>query len=100
LVEAIKKILGGARYITSTVGEQLAGQLGLNTDRPVHELLSDREYEIMQMIASGLSLKQIAIDLSLSPQTVSTHRARFMKKMGLRTTTEIIRYALEHSLLD
>jgi DNA-binding NarL/FixJ family response regulator len=70
------------------------------TDKPVHELLSDREFEVLRMIASGKSVKEIAEELSLSAKTVSTYRARILGKMGMKTTVELIRYAFKAQLVD
>jgi two-component system, NarL family, invasion response regulator UvrY len=100
LVTAIKKIFAGGKHISSTVAEKLLSHLQIGADIPPHERLSNREYQIMLMIGSGLSFKEIAAELSLSVQTISTHRFRLLKKMGLRTKTELIRYALENKLLD
>ncbi len=100
LVMAVKKVLAGGKYISAAVAESLADHLGPGEDLPPHERLSNREYQILRMIASGQSIKAIAAELSLSLQTVSTHRARMLKKMGLRRTAELIRYALENKLVD
>lgn len=69
-------------------------------DKPVHELLSDREFQVLRMIASGKSVKVIAEELSLSVKTVSTYRARILEKMGMKTTVELIRYAFKAQLVD
>lgn len=69
-------------------------------DKPAHELLSDREFQVLRMIASGKSVKEIAEELSLSVKTVSTYRARVLEKMGMKTTVELIRYALKARLVD
>ena len=69
-------------------------------DKPLHELLSDREFQVLRMIASGKSVKEIAEELSLSVKTVSTYRARILEKTGMKTTVELIRYAFKAQLVD
>ena len=81
LVSAIRKVAGGGRYVTPTLGEKLALELEDNRGKPLHETLSDREYQVMWMIASGKTVRQIADELFLSPNTVSTHRTRILRKM-------------------
>jgi len=80
LVSAIRKVAGGGRYVTPTLGEKLALELEDNRGKPLHETLSDREYQVMWMIASGKTVRQIADELFLSPNTVSTHRTRILRK--------------------
>jgi DNA-binding NarL/FixJ family response regulator len=99
LVNAMQKILRGGRYINATVAEKLLLQLGNQDARPPHELLSDREYQVMCMIASGKEVGQIATDLSLSVKTVSTYRARIMEKMSMKTNAELTHYAIENKLV-
>jgi DNA-binding NarL/FixJ family response regulator len=99
LVNAMQKILRGGRYINATVAEKLLLQLGNQDARPPHELLSDREYQVMCMIASGKEVGQIAGDLSLSVKTVSTYRARIMEKMSMKTNAELTHYAIENKLV-
>ena len=98
LVGAIRKALAGGRYVSSSLAERLALRLGTGDERPPHETLSDREYQVMCMIASGRTATQIAAELSLSVKTVSTYRARVMQKMGMRTNAELTRYAIENNL--
>ena len=95
---AIRKALAGGRYVSSSLAERLALRLGTGDERPPHETLSDREYQVMCMIASGRTATQIAAELSLSVKTVSTYRARVMQKMGMRTNAELTRYAIENNL--
>lgn len=99
LADAVRRIYRGGRYITATLAEKLA--LALDTTRAglPHEDLSDREYRVLCMLGAGQSVKEIAAALSLSPKTVSTYRARLLKKLDLETTAELIRYAVEHNLL-
>lgn len=100
LKEAIKKIVGGGRYVSATLAERLAVELRDESDLPLHELLSDREFQVLRMIASGKTVKEIADELSLSVKTVSTYRARILEKTGMKTNAEIIRYALHSQLVD
>ncbi|HEX6415610.1 MAG TPA: response regulator transcription factor, partial [Burkholderiales bacterium] len=85
LVSAIRKVAGGGRYVTPTLGEKLALELEDNRGKPLHETLSDREYQVMWMIASGKTVRQIADELFLSPNTVSTHRTRILRKMNMKS---------------
>jgi two-component system, NarL family, invasion response regulator UvrY len=100
LKEAIKKIVGGGRYVSATLAERLAVELRDESDLPLHELLSDREFQVLRMIASGKTVKEIADELSLSVKTVSTYRARVLEKTGMKTNAELIRYALQSQLVD
>jgi len=97
LVTAIRKVVAGRRYISATLAEKLAGEL-VGEPGPVHERLSDREFQIMCMIARGKSLKEIAGELFLSPKTVSTYRGRILEKMGMASNAELTRYLIEHHL--
>jgi len=100
LKSAIKKIVAGGRYVSATLAEKLAVDLRQGADLPLHELLSDREFQILRMLASGKTVKEMAEELSLSVKTVSTYRARILEKSGMRTNAELIRYALEAQLVD
>jgi DNA-binding NarL/FixJ family response regulator len=100
LKEAVKKIVAGGRYVSATLAEKLAVDLRQEADTPLHELLSDREFQVLRMIASGKTVKDIAEDLSLSVKTVSTYRARILEKTGMKTNAELIRYALQTQLVD
>jgi DNA-binding NarL/FixJ family response regulator len=100
LKEAIKKIVAGGRYVSATLAEKLAVDLREGADLPLHELLSDREFQVLRMIASGKTVKEIAEDLSLSVKTVSTYRGRILEKTGMKTNADLIRYALEAQLVD
>lgn len=99
LVNAMNKILHGGRYINASVAEKLLLHLGNEDDRPPHELLSDREYQVLCMIASGKEVGQIAEELSLSVKTVSTYRARILEKMNMKTNAELTHYAIENKLV-
>lgn len=100
LITAIRKISQGRKYITSSLAERLA--LGLETDaeKPPHETLSDREYQVLLMIASGKTITQIAKELFLSVKTVSSHRSHILEKMEMKTNAELTHYVIKHNLLD
>ena len=100
LKKAVKKIVMGGRYVSATLAEKLAVDLRRGADRPLHELLSDREFQVLRMIASGKTVKDISEELSLSVKTVSTYRARILEKTGMKTNAELIRYALQTRLVD
>jgi DNA-binding NarL/FixJ family response regulator len=100
LISAIRKVSRGRRYVSSSLAEKLAAYLQKDTERPVHELLSDREYQVMVMIASGKTVKEIADELSLSVKTISTHRAHTLQKLGMKNNAEITYYAIKHGLVD
>ena len=100
LKEAVRRILTGGRYVSATLAERLAFDLRKGADTPLHELLSAREFQVLRMIASGKSVKEIANDIALSVKTVSTYRARILQKTGMKTTAELIRYALQTQLVD
>jgi DNA-binding NarL/FixJ family response regulator len=100
LKEAVRKVVAGGRYVSATLAEKLAVDLRGGADTPLHELLSDREFQVLRMIASGRSVKDIAEELSLSVKTVSTYRARILEKSGMKTNAELIRYALQSQLVD
>ena len=100
LTTAIKKIAAGGRYISATLAEKLAVDLRRGADVPLHELLSDREFQVLRMLASGKTIKEMAEELSLSVKTVSTYRGRILEKTGMKTNAELIRYALESQLVD
>lgn len=99
LVNAARRVLGGGKYISPTLAETLAEYVEIGVERPPHESLSDREYEVLCMIASGKSLTDIAKALGLSIKTISTYRRRILDKMNLRTREDLTRYALHHGLL-
>jgi len=100
LMKAVRKLLGGGRYVSPALAETLASDLSQDTGRPAHETLSDREFEVLRKIASGKTVGQIAEELHLSVTTVSTYRARILEKMNMATTAELIRYALRNHLVD
>lgn len=99
LVSAIEKVANGGKYVSASLAEKLAFALETGSSRAPHETLSDREFQVFCMIASGRRITDIAEQLGLSVKTVSTHRANILEKMGLRTITELIRYAVENGLV-
>jgi DNA-binding NarL/FixJ family response regulator len=100
LVKAIQQISQGRKYISPYLAEKLAIDLEVSTDKLPHELLSDREYQVMCMIASGKTLKEIAAGLSLSIKTISTYRSRILEKMNMKTNAELTHYAIKNRLVD
>ena len=98
LVEAIRKVDGGGRYISPSLAEKLAFAVDADSEKAPHEQLSAREYQVLGLMASGMALKEIALQLSLSPKTVSTYRLRLLEKLDLKTTSGLIRYAIEHGI--
>ena len=100
LTAAVKKVATGGRYISSTLAEKLAMRLTPEQERPPHERLSDREYRVMWMLATGKTLQQIAEEMRLSPSTVSTYRGRILKKLNLSTNVDLVHYAMKHRLIE
>ena len=100
LLKAIRKVIKGERYVSPTLAEKLVFDIERGTDRPPHAALSDREFEVMKLIASGRKVTEIAGILSLSDKTISTYRARILEKMNMKTNAEIIRYAIQNKLVD
>jgi DNA-binding NarL/FixJ family response regulator len=100
LIHAIRKISKGRKYITSSLAERLAVEVGTDVEKPLHETLSDREYQVLLMIAAGKTITQIAEEISLSVKTVSSYRARILEKMKMKTNAEIMRYAVLNSLQE
>jgi DNA-binding NarL/FixJ family response regulator len=100
LSKAIHKVMEGGRYLSPTLAERLILDLERGVDRPPDQTLSDREFQVMRLIASGKTLSEIAGLLSLSDKTISTYRARLMEKMGMRTNAELIHYAIQNKLVD
>ncbi len=100
LAQAARKVMGGGRYVSAGLAEMLVSSLDDPAGRPRHELLSDRELEVMLMIASGVSLTEIGNRLHVSAKTVSTYRARVMDKMQARSNAELTRYAVAHGLIE
>jgi DNA-binding NarL/FixJ family response regulator len=99
-IAAIRKIARGGRYVTANLAESLVLDLEGRADMPPHELLSDREYQVLCLMAAGRGVKEIAHELSLSAPTISTYRARIFLKLGISSTAELVRYALDHRLVE
>lgn len=99
LVRAIKKILSGGEYISASVAEELVSYARKEDDRPLHKSLSDREYQVLCLIASGKEIKEIADQLSLSAKTISTYRTRLLIKMNMKTNGELTHYAIQNGLI-
>lgn len=99
LVKAVKKIHRGGKYVSEALAEELVFNLYNDYDKPLHQKLSDREYQVICMIASGKTIKQIAKELYLSVQTVRTYRTRILSKMNMKTDAELISYALQNNLV-
>ena len=100
LVGAVKKVLAGGRYVSTALAETLARNLSSDAVRPLQELLSDREFQVLRLIASGRIVSQIARELALSVKTISTYRSRILEKMGLRNNAELMHYAMQHNLVE
>jgi two-component system invasion response regulator UvrY len=100
LTAAIRKISQGKKYVTSSLAEKLVSDLNVDTEKPLHNALSDREFEVMCMIATGKTVKQIGEELFLSEKTVSTYRSRILEKMGMKNNAELIHYAIKHGLVE
>jgi two-component system, NarL family, invasion response regulator UvrY len=99
LIKAINWVSLGKKYITPVIAEQMANYLGQNTEKDMHEHLSNREFEIFKMLATGKSVSAIAEQICLSPSTISTYRAKIMTKMHLHTNADLMLYSVEHKLV-
>ena len=100
LVGAIRKVAKGRKYITSTIAEKLAFELEVDAHELPHETLSDREYQVMCLIGSGKTVKEIAETLSLSVKTISTHRTHILNKMQMKNSAQLTHYAIKNALVD
>jgi DNA-binding NarL/FixJ family response regulator len=100
LVTAIRQVASGRKYVSAELAEELAGTLGDGPGRPRHETLSDREYETLRLMASGKTVTEIAVEMSLSVKTVSVYRGRLLEKMQLKNNAELTYYALKHKLVE
>jgi two-component system invasion response regulator UvrY len=100
LVLAIRKALKGERYISGSLAEILAGELDSDTEKPLHEILSDREYQVMLMVASGKTVGAIAEELNLSVKTISSYRTNILQKTRMKNNAEITHYAIKNNLVD
>jgi two-component system invasion response regulator UvrY len=100
LLKAVDKVSSGERYLSSALAESLVVDLGRGTDRPPHEALSNREFEVLRLIASGKTVGEIAAVLFLSSGTISTYRTRILEKMGMKTSAELTHYAIQNKLVE
>lgn len=100
LVEAVKKVMSGGRYVSPPIAERFIFDLGISSGQPRHQALSDREFEVLRLIASGKTVSEIAGILFLSESTISTYRARILEKMEMKTNAELIHYAIHNKLVD
>lgn len=100
LIAAIQKVSSGGKYISPSLAEKLAFNLDTDVEKPLHDILSDREYQVLCLIASGKATKDIAEELLLSVKTVSTYRSRILSKMAMKNNTELIRYGVQNQLID
>jgi DNA-binding NarL/FixJ family response regulator len=100
LINAIRKVCSGGKYISPTIAEKMVFQLDTDFKEMPHEALSDREFQVLRLLASGKSVTQIAEELTLSVKTVSTYRARILEKMYMQNNAELIHYAVQNKLVD
>jgi len=100
LIQAIRKVHRGGKYITPSLAEKIAFALGGETDKLPHETLSDREFQVLGLIASGKTVTEIAEELALSVKTISTYRTRILEKMQMKTNAELTHYAIQNRLVD
>jgi DNA-binding NarL/FixJ family response regulator len=99
LVQAIRRVARGGKYVSNTLAEKLAGLVDDGRTQAPHERLSDREFEVLRALGSGMEVKDVAAQLNLSSKTVSTYRARMLEKMGLTSKADLVRYVVSHDLL-
>lgn len=99
LITAIKEVYNGKKYVSFNLTEKLIFELGVDSSKLPHENLSDREYEVMCLLASGKTVSEIAMEIYLSVKTISTYRSRILKKMNLKNNAEITKYAIENDLI-
>jgi len=100
LVTAIRQVAAGRKYVSPALAEELANAMGVDTEKPLHETLSDREFQTLRLIASGKTLSGIAAELCLSPKTISVYRSRLLEKLKLLNNSELTRYAIKNRLVD
>jgi two-component system, NarL family, invasion response regulator UvrY len=100
LTNAIRKVAKGGRYVSPALAEKLAGELSPGREKEPHELLSDREYRVMWLLASGKSISRIAKEMILSPSTISTYRTRILRKLGLVNNAQLVHYAIKRQLIE
>jgi DNA-binding NarL/FixJ family response regulator len=100
LIKAINRVIEGGKYVSPSLAERLVFDIERGTEGPLHEALSNREFEVMRLIASGKTVSEIAELLALSDKTISTYRARILEKMGMKTNAELTHYAIKNELVD
>ncbi len=100
LIAALEKVLRGSKYITSALAERLVLDIGAGSEESLHEKLSDRELQVLCLLAEGKTINQIGQELCLSAKTISTYRSRIMQKMAMKTNAQLIRYAIKQGLVD
>ncbi|HSY27439.1 MAG TPA: response regulator transcription factor [Burkholderiaceae bacterium] len=100
LVNAIRQVASGKKYVSASLAQELANQIGEDREIPLHETLSDREYQTLTLIASGKSVGEIAVELTLSVKTISMYRSRLLQKMKLKHNAELTHYAIKNHLVD
>jgi DNA-binding NarL/FixJ family response regulator len=100
LIQAIRQILSGRKYISPVLAEKLTLELDWNSQRPPHETLSDREHQVLCMIASGKTVSEIGKDLCLSVKTISTYRSRILHKMRMQSNAELTKYAIKNQMIE
>jgi len=98
LASAVRKVARGGKYVTAALAERLAEELAIGAGRAPHEALSEREARVLRLLATGKPINEISQELSLSPSTVSTYRARILRKLKLRNNAELVRYAMKNAL--
>jgi DNA-binding NarL/FixJ family response regulator len=100
LISAVRKVMTGGKYVSATLAAKLAFDVDRDADQPLHETLSDREFQVLRMMASGQTVQQIADELLLSAKTISTYRARVLEKLKLKSNAELIYYAIQNRLVE
>lgn len=100
LTVAIRKVAGGGKYVSPSLAEKVVFELAPGAEKPLHDGLSDREYRVMWLLASGKPIKQVANEMFLSPSTISTYRSRILKKLQVTSNAELVRYAIKHQLVE
>jgi DNA-binding NarL/FixJ family response regulator len=100
LTAAIRKVAKGGRYVSAALAERLASELSPGSEKSPHETLSDREYRVMWLLASGKSINRIGQEMILSPSTISTYRTRILRKLGLSNNAQLVHYAITHKLIE
>ena len=100
LIAAIRKVAGGGKYVSPAIAEKLAFEIERRSDKLPHQLLSNREFQVLSMLTSGKTLSEIADTLHLSEKTITTYRARIFEKLGVRNNVELTHYALQHKLVE